>query len=145
MSADPGIPPWLSTYVDAVSEALGLNHITLYYRVKPIATRKKGGNGGGNCKNVPRYNRVSITFDALIAPDADGYETVTHELLHGALAPIEQAVDQIISLLPKAQRKHAWKLWGDGNEPAVTRIAHHLTKVLHAPDDPTEEDHGAVS
>lgn len=126
------IPDWLRTYIDRAADALGLGHVTLCYRLKQLPRRRRGMGGDGQTHCVWQYNRVEITFDVALGPDAYGYATVTHELLHGSLMSIERAVDRIIDLVPPGQRPHALRLWQDGNEEAVERLARHLTPVLRA-------------
>ncbi len=129
------IPDWLRTYMDRCSEALGLGHLTLGYRVRSLGKPLWGG--GGKAKTYWRYNRATLTFDSDITDDAVGYETVTHECAHVALMPLHRSAARIVDLVPKAHRKHAWALWQDGEEEAVTRLAAALAPVLR-PTSPTD-------
>ncbi len=79
-----------------------------------------------------RYDSATVTLRSDLQPDALGYETVTHEEIHVALAPIAEAVQMIIDMLPKKQRKHALELFQSGNERAITPLARALTPVLRS-------------
>src|SRR5689334_2997001 len=100
MSRTPDMPAWLRAHVDRASDALGLNHLTVRYRLKPLGKRKQGGHGGGHATTDWRYNRGSMDFDVLIADDPDGHETVLHECLHIACLPMHRAITRIVGLLP---------------------------------------------
>jgi hypothetical protein len=127
----PEIPDWLKAYMDYAAGVLGLDHLTLYYRLKRLG-KAKGGRVGGEARSNWRYNFAHIDFDQEIEPDAWGYETATHEMLHVSMLPMARAVERILDLVPKRERAHALELWADGNEEAVTRLAHYLTPVLRA-------------
>lgn len=142
MALSSDTPAWLRAFVDRTATWLGLDHLTLYYRLKPLGKRARGGGGGGRCRPNWRYNFAQITLDLAITPDAEGYETVTHELLHASLLPEERAVARIIDLVPADLRRHAETLWRDGNEEAVTRLGHHLAPLLRAQMDDKEQKHG---
>lgn len=124
------LPKWLYRHVQKCQSAFGLGGREFRVLVQQRKCLDADPTLAGDCTSSARYLRATVRVRRDIQPDADGYERVTHEMLHAAMFRNHEAVTRIIGLLPKRQRALAWDLWYDGNEATVTRLARGLAPLL---------------
>jgi hypothetical protein len=74
---------------------------------------------------------------------ADYYESVMHELLHLAVAPLDRAAQQVAGFLKDRHRDAALDIISDGVERTVTRLAKALVKGIRPPAEPSDDAHDA--
>lgn len=134
-------PEWVVNHAAKVKKALGLQEFGLYLEM--VDTIDNNPDVAGACKTNYRYLWAHIRLTRDIEDNPKGREYVTHEILHAALFRLDQAVDSIITLVPKGLRDHSRDLWTDGNEQTVSVLARSLTALLDVVDtvpdvEPTE-------
>jgi hypothetical protein len=134
MTRPDALPPWLFAHVQKCRDAFGLGHAGFAFHLDQVDVVDSEPGVAGTTVTDARYHRAVVTVRRAIAPDAAGYEIVTHEALHAATGAMRQAVDRIIELVPAELRDHAEELWQDGNEATVTQLARGLTPLLCAMD-----------
>ena len=132
MTHPDALPPWLFAHTQKCRDAFGLGHAGFEFHLDQADTVGDDPGVAGETYTHPRYHRAVVTVRRTLAPDASGYEVVTHEALHAATGAMRQAVDRIIELVPAELRDHAEALWQDGNEATVTQLARGLTPLLRA-------------
>jgi hypothetical protein len=136
------IPVWAFAHIQKCRDAFGVGYEGFAF----YSSRCKAPGGSqvnlGWGQGEPRYERGQVQIRRDLAPDAQGYEVLTHETLHAAMGAQGQAVARILDLVPRKQRKHALELWRDGNEATVTRLARGLTPVLCATNRKKGKTHG---
>jgi hypothetical protein len=130
----PAMPEWAKRACDAASDLLGISKSQhVFAQMVPadcLPTDDSGIYAAGEAVNNTRYMWSTIKLSEDIQPDTDGYETITHEMIHVAQAPAMQAMDRILDLIPKPLRKHALKLWYDGNEQATVMLGRALAPLV---------------
>lgn len=125
-------PKWMRRHIQICRAAFGINGPAdqLYVQRQDRVTDNPAVYG--ETVTTPRYGRATITLRRDVRKGAEGYEDVTHEILHAAMPLHLQTVKRIIDLLPADQQAHAWDLWNDANEATVTRLARGLTPILRS-------------
>jgi hypothetical protein len=125
-------PPWVIDHAHKVKRALGLQEFGVWLEMVDEIDGEP--TVAGACKTNYRYLWANIRLRRDIENTAEGREYITHEILHAALFRLDQAVDSIIQLVPKALKEHSRDLWTDGNEQTVSVLARALTPLLDSVD-----------
>lgn len=128
------LPEWQFAYIQLCREVFGIGGMVDHLSTQLCDEVAGNPNAFGETQTVPRYLEAVITLKRGVSESDQGYEDLTHEVLHAAMPLQRQAVTRIIGLLPPKLHAHAWDLWTDANEPTVTRLARGLTPVLRATD-----------
>lgn len=75
---------------------------------------------------------VDINPDIVDQEDEHLYHYTAHEILHVSNAPIIQAHERVIMLVPKQYRKLAWKMLNDAEEQSTQRLSRVLGRHIQA-------------
>ena len=126
---DNNLPDWLQAFADRAVVLLALDKWPMKIRL----VRAPGGDPereGHSIVNT-RYLTAQIEINEIMT--REGLQsTLLHELLHVALAPIEQSHLRVIELTPRKLRKHADELFSDGIEQTVEQLTRALLPVVQA-------------
>ena len=127
--SDNNFPDWLQAFADRASALLGLDKWPITYAMSraPAGDVEREGH---SIVNV-RYLTAHIELNNSMTPDGLR-STLLHELLHVALAPIEQSHLRVVELTPKKLRKHADELFSDGIEQTVEQLTRALLPLVQA-------------
>lgn len=122
------VPTWLRNRVADWKDKLGLWAWRIHLK---MTTSPYGmANAGGAVQLHGDTNEATIEFRVGIKDDEDGYETVTHEMLHVAHCRIDDVVeDVIINQLPEPARQMARDAYSGVVEPYMQHMAVRLLEI----------------
>lgn len=127
--SDNNLPDWLQAFADRAVVLLGLDAWPIRMRL----VRAPGGDPEREGQSVvnTRYLTAQIEINEIMT--REGLQsTLLHELLHVALAPIEQSHLRVVELTPRKLRKHADELFSDGIEQTVEQLTRALLPLVQA-------------
>lgn len=76
---------------------------------------------------TPRYLMATITIRRGLSEER-GREVIMHELLHVALARLNQTAHRLVDMVPETQREHALELYTDAEEATIETITRALQR-----------------
>jgi hypothetical protein len=123
-------PAWIVDYAQVCRRAFGLEDW-------PIAVIMQDCIDGDDQTRALTTTAIR-TLDARLqvrrdlTPGDDGYVTLTHEFLHMATIYADVMAYRIMDMTPKKHRALAERLWRDGLEQSIERLARALTPLLRA-------------
>jgi hypothetical protein len=123
------LPRWMRDQVHKCRIAFGLDRPGYQLHIQRVKRINGDRAVAGYTESAARYERAYVQFRVRLDPSFR-LEAVTHELLHAALGRQGEAVDIIISQLPKRQRAAALETWHAANEAAITQVARALTPII---------------
>src|SRR5690242_16412041 len=127
-AADHPVPAWLEHYVAHWQARLDLHEWTMEILINTVVCGDEATRGA--CCRDQDHNRCALVFRADIADTLAWRETVIHELVHVAMARIDDVVENAIAMtLPKPARTLAWKIYRQPIESFVARLAAALLRL----------------
>jgi hypothetical protein len=134
-NSDP--PDWILDYIRLCQERLQLGHWNIKARLTEVPNRH-------DARSIALTSTVAgsmsawISFKDDIAPNRDGYCTITHELLHLAFAPLDWELDHLFNEQPKKLRRRLWQAYNPRYETGIDHLAEALAlQWMPAPGDNT--------
>lgn len=125
---EEGFDHELAAYAEEWRQRLGLGDA---WDIWLNANDAPGGNANsaGHTNLDTRYLRATITIMRSLSPERSR-SVIRHELLHVALAPIDQAARYIVARLPKKDRKQAREMYIDAEEQTIERIVRSIDRSV---------------
>lgn len=124
------LPTWAQTYAQDCRDLFGLGDWPIVVKLVR-APNNDIENEGYSSVNV-RYLTARIEIRSGMS-DEDTRQTIMHEMLHVALAPIEQYHLRIRELVDEKLREHVDELQSDGTEQAIQRLTRALMRQIKPP------------
>lgn len=116
-------PQWMLDYAGRCRVLYGLHSWDLALRL--VDKPGESDSADGYTETNTRYLSASVE----IRHDADAArvrESIQHELMHVAFAPVILAFERISDLLPERLRQHARDLFDDANEASIESLVRAL-------------------
>ena len=128
--------PWILDYIRVCQERLHLDHWHIKVRLTEVPNRHDERSVALTSTIAGSMSAwVSLRHD--IAPDRDGYCTITHELLHLAFAPLDWELDHVFNEQPKRLRRRLWQAYSPRYETGIDHLAEALAVQWMPPGDNT--------
>lgn len=128
--AEPyNVPQWCVDYATHLICAILRPNMPVSFRLSSFEDRP---DAGGHCDVDWTYQRATIRLMDTIKPDDEGYEIITHELLHVTQWAQLQAIEQMEGHLKKHDAKLLHALFEAANEQTIQRLTRALTPLFRA-------------
>lgn len=123
------IPTWLSTYVSAVADRLGLQSWEI--EIKLAYCLLGGPETLATCSQIPNLNSAILTFRADVENNPRWRRIIIHELLHVSHARTDDTVETvIIPSLPYEEQQMARRSYSAAMESFIDRMSRVLAEAL---------------
>lgn len=125
----PLLAPETVAYAEQCRVAFGLEEWNIWF-CEHDAPGGSTENAGHTDLNT-RYLRATITLLRGLRPERRRSVT-RHEMLHIALAPIDEKMRYIVAMLPKKERKRAREMYIDAEEQTIERLTRAMESLFPA-------------
>jgi hypothetical protein len=119
------VPQWITEYIRQCQERLGLQAWNIKVTLTDIPNRHHN-NSVAITSTIAGSMSAYMRFKDDIAPDHDGYVTITHEMLHLVFARLDWSMDAGIETLPKKHRRAVYQMYNPHYETGIDHLAEML-------------------